>query len=145
MKTIICDLDGTLTDASHRMHYIKNKPKDHRTFFKECINDGLHSDVLDIVYNLVLAVPAYLVLVSGRSDECRNETKEWLRENNISYDQLWMRRAGDYRPDYIVKQEIYDRHLINKDIYCVFDDRDQVVQMWRRNGLRCLQVADGSF
>ena len=27
----------------------------------------------------------------------------------------------------------------------VFDDRNQVVDMWRKNGLTCFQVADGNF
>jgi len=27
----------------------------------------------------------------------------------------------------------------------VFDDRQQVVDMWRQNGLTCFQVADGNF
>ena len=31
------------------------------------------------------------------------------------------------------------------DIVCVFDDRDKVVDMWRKNGLTCMQVAPGNF
>jgi len=27
----------------------------------------------------------------------------------------------------------------------VFDDRQQVVDMWRQNDLTCFQVADGNF
>jgi len=27
----------------------------------------------------------------------------------------------------------------------VFDDRDRVVKMWRENGIRCFQVAEGNF
>ena len=36
--------------------------------------------------------------------------------------------------------------LIDKnDVFAVFDDRIQVVDMWRQNGLTCFQVADGDF
>ena len=32
------------------------------------------------------------------------------------------------------------------DVLCVFDDRNQVVDMWRNGlGLQCFQVADGNF
>ena len=30
-------------------------------------------------------------------------------------------------------------------ILCVFDDRQKVVDMWRRNGVTCFQVDDGNF
>ena len=32
-----------------------------------------------------------------------------------------------------------------KEIICTFDDRDKVVNMWRENGLTCMQVAPGNF
>ena len=31
------------------------------------------------------------------------------------------------------------------NVAMVFDDRNQVVDMWRQNGLTCFQVADGDF
>jgi hypothetical protein len=31
------------------------------------------------------------------------------------------------------------------DVVAVFDDRDKVVNMWRENGLTCMQVAYGNF
>ena len=55
-----------------------------------------------------------------------------------------MRNSGDRRPDVEVKQEILD-YLPKDRIRCVLDDRDQVVDMWRKNGLTCLQVAEGTF
>jgi hypothetical protein len=57
-----------------------------------------------------------------------------------------MREAGDHRPDWIVKKEIYN-NLISKefDVKLVFDDRQQVVDMWRSIGLTCFQVAEGNF
>ena len=45
------------------------------------------------------------------------------------------------------KYDIYNNHIKdNWNIISVFDDRNQVVDMWR-NGLRlqCFQVADGNF
>jgi len=55
-----------------------------------------------------------------------------------------MRQAGDYKPDYEHKKELLD--LLPKDrIAFILDDRDQVVNMWRENGLTCLQVDAGAF
>lgn len=38
-----------------------------------------------------------------------------------------------------------DGTLPRERIAMVFDDRDKVVAMWRRQGLTCLQVAPGDF
>jgi hypothetical protein len=57
-----------------------------------------------------------------------------------------MRRVGDRRPDYIVKAELLDQIL--RDGFSpsmAFDDRDQVVAMWRERGVPCAQVAPGNF
>jgi phosphoserine phosphatase len=49
------------------------------------------------------------------------------------------------RKDSIVKYEILQEIVKEYFIPFVFDDRDQVVRMWREAGLRCLQVASGNF
>ena len=98
---------------------------------------------------------------SGRSDECKTQTVEWLQRHGcfgFPTDVLWawpfgaperfrMRKAGDYRDDVEVKREWlveieppeWDR------LTAVFDDRDRVVRMWRDAGVTCFQVAPGEF
>jgi hypothetical protein len=57
-----------------------------------------------------------------------------------------MRKRNDFRKDFEVKREIYEAQIANRfDVLCVFDDRQQVVDMWREVGLVCLQVAAGDF
>jgi hypothetical protein len=59
-----------------------------------------------------------------------------------------MRKAGDYRPDVEVKQEWLDewlKHHTKEEIGGVFEDRKQVVDMWRKNGITCYQVAEGDY
>jgi hypothetical protein len=57
-----------------------------------------------------------------------------------------MRSAGDMRKDSIVKEEIYRQEILGRyNVWFVLDDRNQVVDMWRLLGLRCLQVAPGNF
>ncbi len=61
---------------------------------------------------------------------------------------LHMRPTDDYHhymKDSDLKQMWLDT-LIDKDnVFAVFDDRNQVVDMWRKNGLTVFQVADGDF
>ena len=61
-------------------------------------------------------------------------------------DFLFMRAEDDFRHDTIVKEEIYRTHIEPFwNVFCVFDDRSTVVEMWRSLGLVCLQVANGDF
>lgn len=88
------------------------------------------------------------IFLSGREDVCREATDQWLRLHvDVPFDMLLMRQAKDGRPDYQVKTELFRNHIYGKyRIVAVFDDRNQVVQMWREDhGLTVLQVADGNF
>lgn len=87
---------------------------------------------------------------SGRRDSCKDDTVWWLRrwlDKNISPVHVVMRLTGDFRNDVEVKQDMLDWMLkIDRErLVCVFDDRQRVVDMWRRNGVTCLHVAPGNF
>jgi hypothetical protein len=59
---------------------------------------------------------------------------------------LYLRKDGDFRPDDVVKKEIFNK--IKEDGFTpqlAFDDRDQVVKMWREMGIPCYQVREGKF
>lgn len=162
LSFVVVDIDGTLSDPSHRLHHIQNKsiledinapaPRDFKPrwdlFHAEVDKDPLKEPIRDLVQHLNAdGYHGYdIIIVSGRSPEhgCGIKTEEWLDKHAIPYSHLFMRAAGDYKPDYEHKQEILD--LLPKErIAFVLDDRDQVVKMWRANGLTCLQVAEGKF
>lgn len=147
-NAIICDIDGTIADVRHRLHYIQNpdgtkkaKP-DWAAFHAACVDDPPFEDVIEIVNNLTYSVPSYrLFILSGRNEVVRTETEKWL-EDHVGYTSLTMRRANDRRPDTEVKLDmVLDLGLTPDDVLCIFDDRQCVVDMWRANGYRCLQVA----
>lgn len=141
----VFDIDGTLADCSHRLHHIQKSPKDWRTFFAECKGDFPITHIVDLATTLFMA-DQQIVYVSGRSDECREATLEWLQRHGLPDAPLYMRKAGDYRNDDIVKGELLDAVLAD-DLRPVmaFDDRDRVVAMWRARGIPCAQVAPGNF
>lgn len=133
---IICDLDGTLADFKGlRSAYDYSK----------CAKDRL----VDPIYRIIslFARNGYsIVYCSGREDSARFPTEDFLATNNCPKGPLFMRKTGDHRKDYIVKQELFDTHIReNYNVHFVLDDRSQVVDMWRRMGLTCLQVAPGDF
>ena len=131
---IICDLDGTLAKCGDRDIYDGSK----------VYLDTVIPETLEILERF--CDTHAIIICSGRSAEHREVTKKWLEQNSIPHLALFMRAEGDVRKDSIVKQELYEKHIKgNFNIKFVLDDRNQVVDMWRANGLTCHQVALGDF
>jgi len=139
------DLDGTLADCSHRLHHIQKLPKDWDAFFGACGADSAIKHICDLA-GMIVDHGASIVFVSGRSDQCREQTEAWLYDQLGFSEPLYMRKAGDYRPDDIVKGELVDRVLADGwHPIMAFEDRSRVVDMLRKRGIPCAQVADGNF
>jgi predicted secreted acid phosphatase len=142
-EIVILDIDGTLADISHRRHHVEKKPKDWKAFFQNMSQDkAIHAIVR--LCNILYASELKILLCSGRSEEHRAETVQWLAENGVQYHDLILRRDGDRRTDVIVKREML-AGLDKSKILFVVEDRSGVVEMWRSEGLVCLQCAPGEF
>jgi phosphoglycolate phosphatase-like HAD superfamily hydrolase len=139
---IIFDIDNTIADCKHRLHYIEQKPKDWNKFFKACENDN----VIYPMYRLYqhLEPSNIMILVTGRRENEREITEDWLAENGFEYTSLYMRKSNDFRPDYVVKSEILD-HLLNtlKTIHLAVDDSPEVIKMYRSRGIYTLDANQG--
>lgn len=140
---IIVDIDGTLAHIPEG----GRSPYDYAR---------VSDDVVDpIIRDLVNRhhIQGYEVLiVSGRDDACLEATTQWMRVNQVMFSDIFMRPTkavdiyGGKTPDYVVKYRLFNEYIRgNFDVQLVLDDRDQVVDVWRRLGLKCLQVAPGDF
>ena len=138
---VIVDIDGTLADVQHRLHFIKGPgKKDWKQFFRSAPKDAPIEIVVRWVNNLS---PEYeAILITGRPGDYRSDTEAWLRQHGIRYSKLYMRRAGDHRPDTVVKQELLDE-VGRERVAFVIDDRPPVCDMYRECGMRVFQVSSG--
>lgn len=134
---IIFDIDGTLADLSHRLHYLESG--DWKGFFAEADKDKPIDPV--IYMNNIMDSLMDVIVVSGRCSSIRKITEEWLEKHGVRYGRLYMRTEGDHRPDHIVKEEILREIQRDYVVKYVFDDRQSVVDMWRRNGITTFQCA----
>lgn len=147
MKCYIWDVDGTLANVSHREHHLHKLPKDWNAWYRDADKDLPHWEIADLMimaHNNGIAN----VLCTGRDEAVREQTEDWLYDHGLNYyyQKLYMRPLKDRRPDDIIKLELLEQ--IRADGYkpiLVFEDRSRVVSMWRKQGLRCLQVAPGEF
>lgn len=144
MKTVIFDIDGTLSDPTHRRHHVLTKPKNWAAW-----NAGMHLDKPNepiVALSRILRHFYSIVLCTGREEAYRQVTLDWLEKHDIRFDEMHMRPTADYRADDIIKSEMLDRMLAAKcRIQFVVEDRDRLVKMWRSRGLTCLQCTEGDF
>lgn len=140
-KAFLVDIDGTLAHM-----------RDYRGPY-EWANvelDDPDETIIHIANNLAFDnygdKIARMIVMSGRDESCREQTERWLYKHGVLYDHLFMRPEGDMRKDNIIKHELFNKYVRdNYDVKFVLDDRQQVVDMWRKMGLKCLQVEVGDF
>jgi predicted kinase len=135
-KAILVDLDGTVALMANRGPYDEDR-----------VHDDRPNEPVIAAVRAMHAAGHTVVFASGRHDTCREATEKWLAEHvGVPYAGLFMRAAGDMRKDSLVKAELFDAHIRDQfNVVAVFDDRNQVVRMWREFGLTVFQVAEGDF
>lgn len=131
----IFDIDGTLARMEGRSPYD----------WSRVFEDSLHEWVA-VISRALAEFGCFIICVSGRDAVCYDDTFSWLDEMEIPFDELHMRGKSDTRRDDIVKTEIFFNEIASRyHVLGAFDDRNQVVDMWRRIGVPCAQVALGDF
>ena len=135
---IVVDLDGTIA------RHVDRSPYDYSKVYTD--------EVIEPVWNIVKAVEdsgVEIVFLSGRNEECRDETARWLRDK-LGRDEsqpLFMRpRTNPNGPDFVVKDELLEQYVVpNYNILAAVDDRRQVVTLWDTKGVTVFDCARNKF
>jgi predicted kinase len=130
----LVDVDGTLALNTTR----------HPFAWDRVHEDSLNPAVAELVRQL--AQHQDIIVLSGRSEVCRELTLTWLDDYQIPYTELFMRPKDDQRPDDLLKSELYDLHVRDRyNVLGVIDDRPKVCRMWRSLGLSVFQVGNPDY
>ncbi len=140
---VIVDLDGTLADVGHRRALVKGKHRDYDRFHSLCAQDPPHAWCVRLV-EAMRAAGCEIRIVSGRPVSVLPQTRQWLaklfpRGESLSVELL--RAPGDSTPDVELKRRWLRGIDKSRVLFCV-DDRKRIVDMWRAEGLVCLQCDD---
>lgn len=146
-KAVIFDIDGTLMDNTHRLHFISGQRKDWQAYNA---NMGLDEPIEPIcAMARTLAWHYKLVFMTGRPESYRMETVVQLKSQSLVHEplMLFMRKDDDRRGSTVIKREWLTQLLATGrlDPILVVEDRAKVVAMWRAAGLICLQCAGGNY
>lgn len=169
-KVVIFDVDGTLADCIHRKTYLNvcrncNETeefhqlpavnnceefipgkKSHKIFYAKVSEDTPIQVVIEWA-KACYAGGYIVIIVSGRpTDLAGDATIAWLEKHGVQFHHIFMRAAGDYRDDTVVKKQILDRLLTwitREQLLFTVDDRPRVIRMWKENNIRCFDVGEG--
>jgi predicted kinase len=135
---VIYDVDGTIAKMTDR------SPYDWSRVGEDLMIDSVCATI-DWIGDLKLEYRPKVIICTGRDGEALEDTERWLIQNNIYYDEIFIRAKGDMRADWIVKQEMWES--ISKDNYIIgmYDDRLQVCRRARNLGLKVFNVEYNNF
>ena len=140
----IVDLDGALSDGTHRLHLLPTKDlhltESWSVFNGAAIGDKPIQNTIDVV-NTLWEAGMGVIILTGRSDEVETDTLIWLDRYKVKFDYLIMRRAEDNRKDTVIKEEVL-RAIGLEHIKCAFDDSPSVVKHFRSLGITTYQVTE---
>ena len=137
---VVFDLDGTLANTAHRNHLIDGSFEGYHNFHVRCGDDGLYAETSVIAKALNRSGFLFWV-VTSRPIEVLEKTRAWFFAYMVVPDNIIMRPIGNTQSGAELKRSwLSDGTLPRDRIFCVFDDEDASVKMWREEGLTCYQV-----
>jgi beta-phosphoglucomutase-like phosphatase (HAD superfamily) len=143
-RAVVFDLDGVLSDAAERQHYLRGPRPDWEAFFAASADDPLVDEVAALLG--LLAPCLKIVLLSARPARTRDQTLRWLARHELRWDLLVMRKQGDHQPARAFKQQavraLRDHGLVIA--LCVEDDLRNV-EMFREEGIPALYIHSGYY
>ena len=99
-------MDGVLSDATSRQHFLEYPRRDWDAFFAACGDDDLIDEVARLLE--VLDPTLQVVLLTARPLRVRPQTLAWLDRYKLRWDLLIIRDYGDYSASRSFKRDAVD-------------------------------------
>jgi len=141
---VVFDIDGVLSDAASRQHFIERGRRDWRAFFDACGDDPLIEEVARLVE--LLDPGLRVVLLTGRPQRVQPQTLAWLERYGLRWDLLIMRDVGDYSAAREFKRDtVAQLRAHGFDLRLAFEDDRRNLEMFRSEGVPCLYIHSGYY
>lgn len=142
--TIVFDMDGVLSDASTRQHYIEYPFPDWDSFFHACGDDELIAEVARLLE--VIDHDHRIVLLTARPMRVQPQTLGWLDRYQLRWDALIMREFGDYMAARVYKQRtVHELRERGFDLRLAFEDDPRNVAMFHHEDVPCIYIHSGYY
>jgi phosphoglycolate phosphatase-like HAD superfamily hydrolase len=141
---VVFDIDGVLSDAASRQHFIERGRRDWRAFFDACGDDPLIEEIARLVELLDPAIT--VVLLTGRPLRVQPQTLAWLERYGLRWDLLIMRDVGDYSAAREFKRDtVDDLRRYRFDLRLAFEDDRRNLEMFRAEGIPSVYIHSGYY
>ena len=141
---VVVDIDGVLSDAARRQHYLEASRPDWRSFFDACGDDAVIEE-MKILLDL-LDPRLVIILLTGRPARVHHLTEAWLGRYAIRWDALLMREGGDYTRAREFKQDaVADLRRRGFELCLAIEDDPGNAEMFRECGLPCVYIHSGYY
>ncbi|MCK1797255.1 hypothetical protein MTQ01_14735 [Streptomyces sp. XM4193] len=134
----VFDLDGTLCDTRHRLHFLESRPKDWAAFFRAARQDPPLPEGVRLAREW--ARECELGYVTGRPERCRRDTERWLAEQGLPAGELWMRENRDFRPARVAKLVLLRSLAERRRVRVVVDDDVRVCEAYEEAGFTVVRA-----
>ncbi|MCL4423189.1 MAG: hypothetical protein M1115_08500 [Actinobacteria bacterium] len=143
-EAVVFDLDGVLSDAAGRQHFIEGARRDWDSFFDAC---GEDPPVKEVATLLDLLNPALaIVLLTGRPRRVRSQTLSWLSRHQLRWDVLVMRDSGDYSQVTRFKRTaVAELRTFGFDLVLALEDDPRNREMFHAQGVPCIYIHSGYY
>ncbi|MFV0317715.1 MAG: hypothetical protein ACK5O2_12240 [Microthrixaceae bacterium] len=141
---VVFDMDGVLSDASSRQHFLDYPRRDWDAFFRACGDDPLIEEVARLLESLDPEL--HIVLLTARPIRVMPQTLAWLERYQLRWDLLIMRDFGDYSAS-----QHFKRHTVRElrsrsfDLRLGFEDDPRNVAMFHSEGIPCVYIHSGYY
>lgn len=127
MKAVIFDIDNTI------LYHTNRNPFN----WSDLSGDKVIKGMKELIKYLDLE-NIMIILITGRPESVRPQTEEWLDNNNIQYDILYMKDGDPYGKAYLFKEKILKNIQNDYNILMVFEDDTKCAEMYINNGILVL-------
>ncbi len=145
--TVVFDIDGVLSDAAGRQHFIDGgwgRARDWDAFFEACGEDPLVEEVASLLD--LLDPDLGIVLLTGRPLRVQPQTLSWLAHNDLRWDLLIMRNRGDYSQVASFKRaSVAELRAHGLDLRLAFEDDPRNRDMFHSEGIPCIYIHSGYY
>ena len=141
---VVFDMDGVLSDAAGRQHYLEWPYRDWEAFFQACGEDPLIDEVARLLD--VIGDDHQVVLLTARPIRVQRQTLGWLDRYDLRWDLLIMRDFGDYGASREFKRRsVWELRQFGFDLRLSFEDDRRNVHMFHTEGVPCVYIHSGYY
>ncbi len=142
---VVVDMDGVISNAVERQHYLNEPPKDWKGFFNACDQDAPISATTTLLNQLNSDL--LVILLTARPSWVREKTLNWLGRHNPRWDLLILRSqaedelsAGEYK-----LRSLHELKQRGFDLRVAFEDDPKNVALFTDFGLPCVYIHSGYY